>query len=95
SIVSAEDVKEGKPNPEIYNKALASLNQSGKNPKIEPFECLAIEDSREGIRAAHAAKLKCLAVTNSHPENELSEADSVVHSLEKVNLSFLEKLLSK
>jgi len=93
-IVSTEDVKEGKPNPEIYKKAIALLNQSKTKGSIPPSECLAVEDSREGIRAAHGAGLKCLAVTNSHAANELSEADSVVPSLEQVNLKFLERLLS-
>ena len=93
-IVSAEDVNEGKPSPETFNKALDLLNQLAADGSIDPSECLAVEDSREGIRAAHGARLKCLAVTNSHSEKELSEADSVVHSLEQVNLNFLEKLLS-
>ncbi len=93
-IVSAEDVSEGKPSPEIFNKALDLLNQLEADGSIDPSECLAVEDSREGIRAAHGARLKCLAVTNSHSEKELSEADSVVHSLERVDLNFLEKLLS-
>ncbi len=93
-IVSAEDVSEGKPSPEIFNKALNLLNQLAADGSIDASECLAVEDSREGIRAAHGARLKCLAVTNSHSEKELSEADSVVHSLEQVNLEFLEKLLS-
>jgi HAD superfamily hydrolase (TIGR01509 family) len=92
-IVSTEDVDEGKPNPEIFNKALDLLNQVAADGSIDSSECLAIEDSREGIRAAHGARLKCLAVTNSHSEKELFEADSVVHSLEQVNLNFLEKLL--
>jgi len=93
-IVSAEDVNEGKPNPEIFNKALALLNQVAADGSIDSSKCLAIEDSREGIRAAHGARLKCLAVTNSHSENELSEADAVVHSLEQVNLNYLQKLLT-
>ncbi len=93
-IVSAEDVNEGKPNPEIYNKALDLLKQAAKGASIEPSECLAMEDSREGIRAAHGARLKCLAITNSHSENELSEADCVVQSLEQVNLNFLDNLVS-
>jgi len=93
-IVSAEDVREGKPNPEIFTKALDLLNQFEADGSIDPSECLAIEDSREGIRAAHGARLKCLAITNSHSEKELSEADSVINSMEEVSLGFLETLLS-
>ena len=93
-IVAAEDVNEGKPNPEIYNKALDLLNQAAQDGSNDPSECLAIEDSREGIRAAHGARLKCLAITNSHSENELLDADCVVQSLEHINFSFLQNILS-
>ena len=94
SIVAAEDVNEGKPNPEIYDKALHRLNQAAQDGSIDPSDCLAIEDSREGIRSAHGARLKCLAITNSHSENELAEADGVVQSLEHINFNFLQNILS-
>ena len=80
AIVAAEDVNEGKPNPEIFNKALELLNQRESKGSIDPSECLAIEDSKEGIRAAQTARMKCLAVTNSHSAGDLSEADTVVNS---------------
>lgn len=94
-IVSTEDTNEGKPNPEIFIKALARLNQNrpGGEP-MRPSECLVIEDSKEGILGAHRAGIKCLAVTNSHPAEELTEADAVVRSLEEVDLEYLEKLVS-
>jgi beta-phosphoglucomutase-like phosphatase (HAD superfamily) len=41
-----------------------------------------IEDSLHGVTAAHAAGMKCLAVTNSYSADELSEADWVTDSLE-------------
>ncbi len=93
AIVSAEDVKEGKPEPEIFLKALAELNGDTPDvPKIAAAECLVIEDSKEGIRGARRAGMKCLAVANSHPPEQLAEATAVVKSLEEVELSFLEKL---
>ena len=45
-------------------------------------DCLVIEDSKEGIRGARRAGMKCLAVTNSHPAELLKEADAIVSSLE-------------
>jgi len=51
-----------------------------------------IEDSKEDIRAARRAGMKCLAVTNSHPAELLSDADAVVKSLEDVHLNFLQKM---
>jgi len=93
AIVSAEDVSEGKPNPEIFIKALRLLNErnSTGRPILAP-ECLVVEDSKEGILGARRAGMKCLAVTNSHPAEELGEADAVVKSLEEATVDFLESL---
>jgi beta-phosphoglucomutase len=93
-IVSTEDITEGKPSPEIFTKALTLFNQHNADAKpIRPAECLVIEDSKEGILGARRAGMKCLAVTNSHPKTELTEADAVVESLDKVTIPFLQKLL--
>lgn len=95
AIVSAEDVNQGKPEPEIFLKALSKLNAIADNGSaINPAECVVIEDSKEGIKGARRAGMKCLAVTNSHPADLLSEANAVVKSLEEVELKFLQKLCS-
>ena len=93
AIVSAEDVSRGKPEPEIFVKALAQLNTSldGEAP-IRASHCLVIEDSKEGIRGARQAGMKCLAVTNSHPPELLAEADAIVDSLDGVSLPQLKRL---
>src|SRR5262245_4898170 len=92
-IISAEDVNHGKPEPEIFLKALALLNAQAKDGHpIDVADCLVIEDSKEGIRGARRAGMKCLAVSNSHPIEFLQEANAVVRSLEEVDLSLLEKL---
>ncbi|MDO4674665.1 HAD family phosphatase [Campylobacter sp.] len=46
--LSNEDVKKSKPDPEIYQKAMASLN-------LAPWECLIVEDNENGIKAAKAS----------------------------------------
>ena len=93
AIVAAEDVTQGKPEPEIYLKALAALNARGANENpIEAADCIVIEDSKEGIKGALRAGMKCLAVTNSYPAELLGEATAVVKSLEAVKLSFLQSL---
>jgi beta-phosphoglucomutase len=91
AIVSAEDVARGKPEPDIFLKALAALNSQNGKP-IQASECVVIEDSKEGIKGALRAGMKCLAVTNSHEAELLHEADAVVASLEAVNLRFLDQL---
>src|SRR5215216_3409870 len=72
-IVSAEDVTRGKPDPESFQKALALINERN-GEVIAPNECLVIEDSIHGIRAARLAGMKRLAVTNSYLKDQLSEA---------------------
>lgn len=55
-IVSIDDVEHGKPDPEVYNVAVHQL-------RLPPKECLAIEDSPSGIKAALAAGVWCIAAT--------------------------------
>jgi beta-phosphoglucomutase len=92
AIVSAEDVERGKPEPEIFLKALAALNAQHIGSPIAAADCLVIEDSKEGIRGARQAGMKCLAVTNSHPAELLKEADAIVGSLENISLADLQKI---
>jgi beta-phosphoglucomutase len=89
-IASAEDVDHGKPHPEVFIKALRGLNEKQREP-IRASECLVIEDTKDGLAAAHRAGIKCLAVTNSYPAAEL-EAEAVVDSLEEVTIPFLEAM---
>lgn len=91
AIVSAEDVERGKPEPDIFLKALAALNAQNGNA-IQANECVVIEDSKEGIKGARRAGMKCLAVTNSHPAELLNDANVVVKTLDTVTLKFLESL---
>jgi HAD superfamily hydrolase (TIGR01509 family) len=92
-IVASEDVERGKPEPEIFLTALAKLNADAAvgNP-IGPAECLVIEDSKEGIKGARRAGMKCLAVTNSHRAELLGEANAVVKNLQQVDLTFLRNI---
>jgi HAD superfamily hydrolase (TIGR01509 family) len=94
-ITSAEDVRRGKPDPEPFVHALAALNRaarSGQDP-LSPDDCLVIEDSIPGIRAAHAAGMKVLAVANTHTIQDLHEADALTPSLADVKLRDLEARL--
>ena len=91
----AEDVQSGKPEPEIFLKALVALNSSLNDQNtIAAADCLVIEDSKEGVHGGRRAGMKCLAVTNSHSAELLGEATAVVNSLELVTLRFLQELWS-
>ncbi|MFY9270721.1 MAG: HAD-IA family hydrolase, partial [Candidatus Manganitrophaceae bacterium] len=92
-IVSAQDVKNGKPHPEAFLTALAKLNERPPvpNPPIQPKECVVIEDSLHGVEAARLAGMHCLAVTNSYSKEELEgKADRVVGSLAGIEPKELE-----
>jgi beta-phosphoglucomutase family hydrolase len=78
-IVSGQEVSEGKPNPQIYLLAAQKLG-------VFPGDCVVVEDSPLGVKAAKTAGMKCLAITNTHSRQELAEADRVVDSLENVDL---------
>lgn len=58
-ILTGEDVKQGKPNPAIYNKVLETLN-------VLPAEALIFEDSSVGISAANAAHVDYVQITKEY-----------------------------
>jgi len=93
-IVSAQDVKQGKPHPESFLTALAKLNKlTPSDVAIEPPECVVIEDSIHGVDGARAAGMRCLAVTSSYPRHLLIErADRVVDNLTELEPKALEAL---
>lgn len=92
-IVSADDIEKCKPDPEVYLRVLQELNDKDSiSNEIFASECLVIEDSTSGIKAAHLAGMKCLAITNSYSSEELSEAELVIDSLKKVSIRDLEGL---
>ncbi|MFW5976626.1 MAG: HAD family hydrolase [Bacillota bacterium] len=75
-IIGGDDVSEKKPDPEIYLKTAKKMNVSSKN-------CLVVEDSLAGVKAAKAANMKCIAVTSSFPRDQLMEAgaDQIVNEI--------------
>jgi beta-phosphoglucomutase len=76
--VTGDDVIHGKPAPDIFLKAAEALGRS-------PSECVVIEDAPQGIRAAHAAGMKVIAVTGSRSATDLNEAHWVVESLTELD----------
>ena len=83
-IVSADDCPVGKPDPAIYLLTLKRLNDVVR-PLFMSGECLVIEDSKAGIRAARAAGMPVLGLATTYQADELREADCVMPSLAGVD----------
>jgi HAD superfamily hydrolase (TIGR01509 family) len=81
ATVSSEEVEHGKPAPDVYLEAAGRLG-------VEPERCVAVEDSTNGIRSAHAAAMTVIAIPNKDfpPEPEaLGLAALVLDSLEELS----------
>ena len=79
-LVTADDVKSGKPNAEPYRRG-AEL------PGFEPSTCLVVEDAPAGIRAGHAAGMKVISLPTTCAIEELREADVIVSGLAQIQVS--------
>ena len=79
-LVTAEDVTNGKPDPEPYRKGAERL-------KANPADCVVFEDAPAGIRSAHAAGMKVISMPSTYPAPELHEADAIIPSLTSIKVS--------
>jgi HAD superfamily hydrolase (TIGR01509 family) len=79
--VTGTEIHRGKPAPDIFLRTAELL-------KVPPAECWVIEDSKPGVTAALAAKMRVIAITNTHPAHELKHATAVVKTYSEI-----EKLL--
>ena len=78
--VSSEEVARGKPAPDVYLEAARRL-------ELDPTRCAAVEDSSNGLRSAHAAGMRVIAVPNRRyppAEDALALADVSIPSLEQL-----------
>jgi len=80
--VTGEDVSVKKPAPDIFLKAAEKLAAAAG-------ECVVIEDAVNGIQAALAAGMRCVAVAQSFPANSLKAADVVRARIADVTMSDL------
>ncbi|MFD0710533.1 HAD family hydrolase [Paenibacillus sp. GCM10027626] len=87
SIISGEEVEHGKPAPDIYLKSAEML-------ETQAGACIVLEDSRNGIKAAKAAGMKCIGYINENSgHQDLSQADCIVENIKEINIELLESLL--
>jgi HAD superfamily hydrolase (TIGR01509 family) len=80
AVVSSEEVERGKPAPDVYLEAASRLG-------VAPEACAAVEDSSNGLRSAHAAGMRVVAVPNrAYPPaaDALALADVVLESIREL-----------
>jgi sugar-phosphatase len=79
-VYSAEEEEYGKPHPGVYLTTARRLN-------VSPAACLAVEDSFNGVLAAKAARMKCIAVPEEGARRDprFAIADVVLGSLDEIN----------
>lgn len=85
-ILDASNVKHGKPEPEIYLKAVALLNR-------KPEECVVFEDSVNGILSASRAGTNVVALTTTHSREELPAVKMAISNFDGLTMGALKKLL--
>jgi sugar-phosphatase len=73
-MITADDVVNGKPDPEPYLKGAELLGFTGS-------ECLVFEDAPSGIRSAQAAGAMAIAVATTYRPEELTLATTIIPSL--------------
>jgi HAD superfamily hydrolase (TIGR01509 family) len=75
TVVTGSDVTDLKPDPAVYRETLIRL-------ELTPFDAVAVEDSANGVQAAVAAGLRCVAVVNGYTrDHDLSGAVAVLDDL--------------
>ncbi len=84
-IVTAENITNGKPDPEIYLLAAKRLG-------IEPQYCVVFEDTISGIKSGQAAGMKVVAIATTHNKEELAIADKVISSFKYITIVDLQNL---
>ncbi len=88
ALVCGEEVRRGKPHPEIFLRAAQKLS-------LPPSRCIVVEDAPAGIEGAKRAGMKCIGVSGTHPSYRLNMADMVIDDFRKVKAEDFCKLLSK
>lgn len=85
-VLSGDQVRRGKPDPDIYLAAARQL-------QVAAEKCLVIEDAPRGVDAARAAGMRCLAITTTATEWELRRADQVVHGFQGISPASLRQVM--
>lgn len=82
AVICAEDVEHKKPAPDIFLAASRKLGMA-------PAECVVVEDAVNGIEAAKAAGMRCIAVSQSFSPEKLTQADLVYNKIGEIEMKDL------
>lgn len=82
-FITADDVQNGKPDPEPYLKAIQLLG-------VRAEDCLVFEDAPAGIQAAKAAGAQVIGITSTNTAEALARADLVVDSLDTISIELVD-----
>jgi len=89
AVVCDDDVHASKPDPAVYLEA-------GRRLGVSPDRCVVIEDSANGIAAAHNAGMKCVGFAGlAHVKEDLQTADLVVTEMRALNFEILRVILER
>ncbi len=85
-LVSSENVEKGKPSPDIFLEVSRRYNMAAEN-------FIVIEDSKNGVKAAKAAQMKCIGYKNvSSGNQDLSQADLIIESFDDLTVQIIKEL---
>ena len=87
-ILDASDVKNGKPDPEIYLKSISKLG-------LEPGQCIVFEDSLSGVQSAFDTGAHVIAVSTTHKPEEFKNVDGIIKNFKNINYKKLLSLSQK
>jgi beta-phosphoglucomutase len=90
AVVTGDDIEQGKPDPAVYRTACERLG-------VSPENALAFEDAVSGIRAAKAARLRCIAVAGHEPSNKFQSAgaDHIIQDFVGLSVNDLTHILER
>lgn len=87
-IVSANDVKQSKPHPEVFLKCAELLG-------VDPAKCIVFEDAPKGVEAALNAGMKAVAITTLHEAHEFAQYPNILAFVKDYHDPAIQELLER
>jgi beta-phosphoglucomutase family hydrolase len=88
AMVTSEDVRHGKPDPEVFLAAATKINR-------DPRLCVVFEDAMVGVQAARAGGMKVIALTTTHDAKNFSECDMVLPNFLSLGIHEVDALFNE